>query len=51
MDKDIALALIELVTVHGVTAVKDIIAAWKKDTVTLDDIKALKEKIKRPEEY
>lgn len=51
MNLDVLLQVFILIEKYGFTFVKEIFNTWKKDTVTLEDIEALKTKIKNPEEY
>lgn len=49
-----AIALVELIALvvkNGAPAVTAAIEAWGKDDITLDDIRALVDRIKRPEDY
>jgi len=47
----IIMSLIAMAMQYGVPAVEDVVATLEKDTVTIDDINALKSKIKPPEQY
>ena len=50
LDKNAVLEILLLAIQIGVPAVKKLIAAWDKDEITLEEIKALAD-IKRPEEF
>ena len=45
------LAMVELIGKYGVPAATEIIAAWKKDNITLADIQALRDMVPPPETY
>ena len=47
----VIMELLSLVAQYGVPAVQNIISTWGKDSVTLEDIQALKSKIKHPSAY
>lgn len=46
-----ALKIVQLVAEVGVPAVKEAIAAFKKDTITVDDIATLRSLVQKPESY
>lgn len=45
------LAILELVTKYGLPAVEKAVTAWKKDTITEEDIEGLALLVKHPDEY
>ena len=47
----LVIALIGLVLDKGLPAAMSIIASWDKDEITLEDIQALRDLVKPPEEY
>lgn len=51
--KDLGFALAEIAITKGIPALVKIIQVWgeNRETVTVDDIDALKAMIKRPEDY
>lgn len=51
MNTQVILAIINLIVKYGVPAVKSVIETWQKDTVTLEDVEALKKQIKSPDQY
>ena len=51
MSIEVLLQIFKLIEKYGFNFVKDIFNTWKKDTVTLEDIEALKTRIKKPEEF
>lgn len=50
LDKNAVLEILLLAIQIGVPAVKELIEAWDKDEITLEEIKALSD-IKRPDEF
>lgn len=51
MNTTLVLLILELATKYGIPAVQKIISTWQKDTVTLEDVEALRERLKHPDEY
>lgn len=51
IDIKLVLQILELVSVYGLPAVQAIIETWKKDSVTIEDVKQLKALLKHPDEY
>lgn len=43
--------ILSLAAEYGVPAVLELVKTWKKDTVTADDIKALLNGVKNPEDF
>lgn len=51
MNVQVAIALLELAMKYGVPAVQEVLKTWGKSEITMDDVVALKSRIKEPEEY
>lgn len=51
VDIKLVLQILELVAMYGLPAVQAIIETWKKDSVTVEDVEQLKERLKHPDEY
>lgn len=51
MQTSTILTILELVAKYGLPAVEKAVAAWKKDTITEEDIKGLALLVKHPDEY
>lgn len=48
---DVILRILQLAAEYGIPAIQQSLKLWSKDTVSLDDIEALKGMIKSPDEY
>ena len=51
MSIEVALKLLELAAVYGIPAVQEMVQTINKKDITLQDVLALKDLVKRPEEY
>lgn len=51
MDKELIIVILELIAKYGITGVISILKVFQKDTVTKEDIEALKDLVKDPESY
>lgn len=51
MDTRLLIQVLTLALTYGIPAVLDLVRTWDKDSVTAEDIEALKKNLKRPEEY
>ena len=51
IDINLGLQNLEQVSVDGPPALQAIIETWKKDSVTIEDVEQLKERLKHPDEY
>ena len=51
VDIKLVLQILELVAMYGLPAVQSISSTWQKDSVTIEDVEQLKERLKRPDEY
>lgn len=51
MNVTVLLLILELAAKYGVPAVREIIEAWEKTSVTEEDIEVLRGKLKHPNEY
>lgn len=51
MNVTVILAIVELIAKYGVPAVKAVLETWERDEVTLEDVEALRSRLKSPDEY
>ena len=51
MNTKLLIQVLTLALTYGIPAVINIVKTWDKDSVTAEDIEALKANLKRPEDY
>lgn len=51
MSVDTILRILQLAAQYGIPAVRQALQLWDKETITADDLAALKGMIKSPDEY
>jgi len=51
MNKEVAVEIILLVAKYGIESALEIIKNWDKDEITLEDVMALRSRIKPPDAY
>lgn len=51
IDIKLVLQILELIAMYGLPAVQSIVSTWQKDSVTIEDVEQLKERLKHPDGY
>lgn len=51
IDTKLIVQILELVSVYGLPAVQSVVSTWQKDSVTIEDVEQLKERLKHPDGY